>query len=433
MAAEFRDNGARGTTYRVLLVSDTYAPMIGGADRAIESVATELHGRGHTVAVATAWQPGLPERETRERIEVHRIRSLVSRLPAIADDPRRHVPPPFPDPEALLRLGRLVRRFRPDVIHSYGWLTYSCAPMLARGRVPLVLSLHDYGNFCALRTLLYEDRETCSGPAPSKCLGCAGGHYGRLKGTAAVAGVLGGRRSLARGLAGAQFNSAYMQRVAWRHLLHGRSRLTPGSSADALLPPLHVRLEDGAPNVDILERLPAEYILFVGALRRVKGVYALLEAYRRLDNPPPLVLAGTPEIDTPTSLPPNVTVLESLSHATVMALWDRALFGVFPSIGPEPFGLTIEEAMSRGRAVIATRPGGPEEKIADGETGLLVAAGDVNALATAMRRLIENPGLRERLGSAAAGRRQLFRPAEWIPRLEDLYRSVVAEPGAGRP
>jgi glycosyltransferase involved in cell wall biosynthesis len=418
--------------YRVLLVSDSYPPMIGGADMAVQSLATELHARGHTVAVATAWQPGLPEHETRDRIEVHRLRDLTSRIPAVADDPTRHVPPPFPDPEAVARIRRLVRRFRPDVIHSYGWLTYSCAPALASGRVPLVLSLHDYGNFCALRTLLHMDREPCSGPAPSKCLRCAATHYGPAKGAAAVAGVLGGRRPLARRAAGIQSNSEYMRQSAWRHLLRGRARLTPGSAADALLPPFHVRLEDGVPDRAILERLPREYILFVGALRRVKGVHDLLDAYAMLAAPPPLVLMGTREIDSPRHVPPGVTVVESVPHPTVMAAWDRALFGVFPSRGPEPFGLTVEEAMTHGRAVIGTTPGGHAEKIVDGETGLLVPAGRVEELAGAMERLIGDPALRDRLGEAARERMRLFTPEEWIPRLEALYESALAgSRGAG--
>ena len=107
-------------SYRVLLVTDAFAPMIGGADRAVGSVATELAARGHAVAVAAAWQPGLAAREMRDGIAVHRLRDLTSRIPWISADPYRHVPPPFPDPEAVVRFRRLIARFRPDLVHSYG-------------------------------------------------------------------------------------------------------------------------------------------------------------------------------------------------------------------------------------------------------------------------------------------------------------------------
>ena len=85
--------------YRVLLVTDAFEPMIGGAERAVKAVATELTARGHAVAVATPWQPGLAAHETLGGIPVHRLRDLTSRIPWISENPFRHTPPPFPDPE----------------------------------------------------------------------------------------------------------------------------------------------------------------------------------------------------------------------------------------------------------------------------------------------------------------------------------------------
>ncbi len=157
----------------------------------------------------------------------------------------------------------------------------------------------------------------------------------------------------------------------------------------------------------------------------MKGIRELLEAHARLDDAPPLVIVGTHEIDTPESFPAGVTVIEAMPHATVMAAWDRALFGVFPSVAPEPFGMVVNEAMSRGRAVIGTSPGGHGEMIVDGQTGLLVPGGDVDALTAAMRRLIDDEPLRERLGAAAAERASLFEPDTWVPRVEQLYDAAL--------
>jgi glycosyltransferase involved in cell wall biosynthesis len=416
---------------RVLLVSDAYAPTIGGAERSVGSIAAELVRRGHAVAVATAWHPGLPARETRDGVEVNRVRDLTSRVPWVSDNPYKHVPPPWPDPEAVVRLRRLVRRFRPDVVHSYGWLTYSCAAALARTRIPLVLSMRDYGNFCAVRTLLHRRREPCSGPAPGKCLGCAAQHYGAAKGAAAVAGVLGGRRPLARRVAGAHFNSEFMRDVTWRHLLAGRARFERDSRAEAAVPPFADDRESGPGDGAALAQLPGEpYILFVGALRLIKGLTDLVDAYVRIEDAPPLVLAGTREIDTPPAFPPGVTVVESMPHGAVMRAWDRALFGVFPSRAPEPFGVVVHEAMTRGRAVIGTTPGGHAEMIEDGRSGLLVRSGDVEGLAAAMRRLIGDRELRERLGAGARERAAAFSAERLVPRLEELLEAAVA--GAAR-
>ncbi len=74
------------------------------------------------------------------------------------------------------------------------------------------------------------------------------------------------------------------------------------------------------------------------------------------------------------------------------------------SRAPEPFGMVIVEAMMQGRAVVATRGGGPEEIIQDGETGLLVRPEEVDDLARAMRRLALDADLRRALGEGGLQR-----------------------------
>jgi len=64
----------------------------------------------------------------------------------------------------------------------------------------------------------------------------------------------------------------------------------------------------------------------------------------------------------------------------------------------------LMEAASQGLATVATRAGAIEELLIEGETGLLVSAGDPAALAAAIGRLIVDPGLRTRLGDAGQAR-----------------------------
>jgi glycosyltransferase involved in cell wall biosynthesis len=107
---------------RILLVTDAYPPMIGGADRAVQLLAHELRDRGHCIAVATTWQPNLSSREDDHGVAVYRLRDVISRIPGLSADPYRHIPPPFPDPESVWRFLRLIRRVRPELIHAYGWI-----------------------------------------------------------------------------------------------------------------------------------------------------------------------------------------------------------------------------------------------------------------------------------------------------------------------
>jgi glycosyltransferase involved in cell wall biosynthesis len=86
----------------------------------------------------------------------------------------------------------------------------------------------------------------------------------------------------------------------------------------------------------------------------------------------------------------------------VPALLRRTGIFVQPSKKPEPFGLSLVEAMAHGLPCVATDAGGPRDIVVDGATGLLVPPGDAAALAGAIERLWTDGALRARLGTAAA-------------------------------
>ena len=122
-----------------------------------------------------------------------------------------------------------------------------------------------------------------------------------------------------------------------------------------------------------------------------------------------------------------MTVLENVPHRAVMAAWERSLFGVIPSLWPEPLGSVVYEGMSRGKAMIGTTPGGHTDMIVPGETGLLVPAGDIDTLTQAMTDLIDQAELRERLGTAAKERSRLFTASVAVPQFERFYQSVIGQ------
>ncbi len=402
---------------RVLLVTDSYPPLVGGATFWSQQVARQMSERGHEMTLATTWQPDTPAFEEDGEVAVHRLRDLTSRVPGISADPYRHNPPPFPDPEAVLRLRRLIKRTKPDLVHSYGWLTHSVAAALLGTDVPLLVSTQDYGNICALRTL-FRHGEICSGSAPAKCLECAGSNYGAVKGAVAVGGIFGSRPLLRRKITRIHSISRYVAAMIEQDLrAPAPIEIVPNFGEDLSGKPV---------NEEILAQLPEQpFVFFVGALRGVKGIAELCSAYEQLDSPPPLVLAGPLAPDTPKRFPAGVTVLTSVPLPTVMAIWERALFGVFPSKWPEPLGNVVYEAMSKGQAVIGTRPGGHEDMIEDGKTGLLVKAGDVEELRAAMARLIADAGLREALGEQAKERARAFTAEAVLPELARLYEETA--------
>lgn len=432
---------------RILIVSDHYPPFIGGAHRQTQLLSRNLAQRGHQVAVATVWQPGLPaEQDEAGGVKVHRLRQLRTFLPSRGASTKQRHQPPFPDPITVLELRRLIDKFQPEVIHSYGWITYSCAFALLGKDIPLLISARDYAYSCATRTLVYKGAQICAGPEPAKCLACAAQLYGAPKGSTAVLSVFAGRTLLKRKLRGVHSISTYVQQILARDFLGVKAPLERQPAVLARQPELvqaiipSFREDDHEaprePEAQIqpyLAQLPREpFILFVGALRLVKGLQQLLSAYEKLESPPPLVVIGTIEKDTPRYFPPGVVILQNFPHPAVMASWDRALFGVIPSLWPEPLGSVVYEGMSRGKAVIGTTPGGHTDMIIDHQTGLLVPQGDVDALARAMRELLTNPELGERLGQAARERAHLFTADVVVPRFEQLYHQLVNQ-AAGRP
>jgi glycosyltransferase involved in cell wall biosynthesis len=87
-----------------------------------------------------------------------------------------------------------------------------------------------------------------------------------------------------------------------------------------------------------------------------------------------------------------------------------------PNTGPEPFGLALVEALGAGLPLISTAIGAATE-IIDDSCGVLVEPGDIQALAGALRRLIEERGERTRLGAAGPDRaRALCDPSRQLKR-----------------
>jgi glycosyltransferase involved in cell wall biosynthesis len=176
---------------------------------------------------------------------------------------------------------------------------------------------------------------------------------------------------------------------------------------------------------DRLRQLPDEpFILYFGDLTVDKGVWDLAEVYAGLGEAPPLVLIGRNYLDG-LSGRPNVHVLGPWPHELVIEALRRSMLSMAPSIWPEPFGLVALEAAAAGRPVIASNIGGLIDIVVDGVTGILVPPGNREAMAAALLRLIDDAGLRERMGAAGIERAAEFAPGNLVPRVEAAYELAV--------
>jgi trehalose synthase len=112
--------------------------------------------------------------------------------------------------------------------------------------------------------------------------------------------------------------------------------------------------------------------------------------------------------------------------AMVNALQRSAAVVVQKSIA-EGFGLTVSEAMWKARPVVASRVGGIQDQVVDGESGLLVDPTDLESFGAALTELLLDPALAERMGKAAMERvRMDFLGARHLRQYVELFERVIA-------
>lgn len=148
------------------------------------------------------------------------------------------------------------------------------------------------------------------------------------------------------------------------------------------------------------DALPQSFfrLIFVGQLQIGKGVHLLLEAWRQLKLPPAkaeLLLVGNLQRDvrqllTRQPLPPGARVQAGVSREELKKLYHSSSAFVLPSI-QDGFGMVMGEAMASKLPVIASTNTGAPDLITPGHNGLLIPAGNVEALAHAILQLYQNP------------------------------------------
>ncbi len=273
---------------------------------------------------------------------------------------------------------RAARRWRADLIHVPYW----ASPL--RASIPAVVTIHD------LIPLLL--------PAYS------GGALGRLYTRLVAASARRATRVLT--------DSQASRRDIIQHL-----RIPAGRVDTTLLAPdAHFAPVTDADEIDRVRRkygLPPRYLLYLGGFDVRKNVPGILRAFARLKRAEiDLVLAGKPPARDTAFFPgpqriagelgiaDHVHLAGWIDEADKPALYSAALAFVFPSLY-EGFGLPPLEAIACGTPAIVSDAGSLPEVV--GEAGLCVEAENVEALTEAMRRLVEDSCLYEKLrGNCAA-------------------------------
>lgn len=323
------------------------------------------------------------------------------------------------NPWAALALHRLMKAFRPDVVHLRMFHS-QLSPLILRElrNTPTLLHVVNYQLICPLNTKLLPDGTSCTYRAGAVCqtTGCISA-AGRLRFAVqqrmwnawggAIDVVVANSRWTAARLAsdGVDVDG---------HVSYGVTPLEPR-------PPL----------------APTPILAFVGRLFRKKGVDVLLRAMPLVravvPNAQLLVVGQGPErkrleeLIEKLHLKDAVTMHGFVLRNDITTLLRDAWLQVVPSVYEEPFGVVTIEAMMRGTALVATNMGGPSDVVREGVTGFLVPPGDAGALAAAIIRVLGDRALAELLGANAyAIARREFTESSSIDRVLTLYETAVS-------
>jgi glycogen synthase len=374
---------------RIALATSSYDPYVGGVEEHVRNVARGLRDRGHDVAVWTVDRDG----GTGERlVDGILVRDLPTPLPA------RSLPAMTRYLRRVPGAARAWRRAsaadRPDIVHvhCFGPNGTYARRLVARTGTPMVITSHgetladDAGVFQSSRFAMASLRS----------------------GLAAAAAVTGCSRVALDDLV-ARFG---LDPARGRVVFNGIDPHEAAGPAPA--------------------GVSGRYVAAVGRLQRVKGFDLLVEAFARASLPDDmrLVIGGDgPERDglreraDALGIGDRLVLPGRLDRGSVGGLWAGAVAGVVPSRF-EAFGIAVLEGWRAGAAMIVTPHGGPPEFVRDGVDGLLVDPLDPDALAAALRSLVDDPGRAAALAGAGSARIPSFTWDHVVDEYERIYTGI---------
>lgn len=365
---------------RVLMLSWEYPPVvIGGLGRHVHAIARHIAGQGHEVVILCRHEAGTDA-------ATHPTEDAVAdgvRVIRVAEDPTHLV---FEKDlvawtlamgHAMIRAGlRLLDGWRPDVVHAHDWLvTHPAITLSEQAGVPLVATLHATE---------------------------AGRHSGWL--SQPLNQQVHSAEWWLANRADALITCSAAMRAEAAHLFEvdpeGIEVIHNG------IEPRSWRVPASVVRATRAEHGDAPLLLFFGRLEWEKGVHDLIAALPKIRRTHPgarLVVAGRGtqtrnlvELSRKLRVRRAVDFAGHLTDDALSALLAAADAVVLPS-RYEPFGIVALEAAAAGAPLVASTAGGLGEVVIDGRTGLSFAPGDVDALTTAVRTVLDDPaGARRR-------------------------------------
>ncbi len=367
----------------------TRGDVLGGAQTHVRELSLELRKLGHEVTVITGAAGVFTDQLHAIGIASLQIKSLVRPV-------RPHL-----DLAALVELCYTLRRLKPDLVCAHTAKAGGLARAAARlQHIPSVFTPHGWSMLD--RTAANASSSDADRPNPFYCW------------AETLAGKLGAR----------VINVCEHERT-----LAERYGVSPAKTLEVV--------HNGIAEVRLNRTRPVEadppVIVMVARFAAQKDHATLIEAFSGLQSMPwRLLLVGEGELEIRIShqiaalgLTKRVQILPAETNVGRLLMASQ-IFVL--STNFEALPISILEAMRAGLPVVATNVGGIAESVRHGETGLLVHRGDVTGLREALMRLIADPELRVKMGTAGRNLwRAQFTASAMAARTVEVYQRALAQ------
>jgi glycosyltransferase involved in cell wall biosynthesis len=300
--------------------------------------------------------------------------------------------------ESRNKFNKLVNRFHPDIIHLqniHAHISPSIIFEAIKHGIPVVWTLHDYKLICPNSHFIIDKKgEICEACGRNSYLQAI---FKRCKKDSILASTMAVIEAYSHRIMGLRNKIDFFISPS----IFLRKKLINRGFKRNKVKHLPLFLPDKMFNK---ESKSNGYLLFLGKLEPIKGIFHLLEACKQSPNIN-LILAG--KVREPIAsrlsrlLPPNARYVGIKKGDELRKILIESTALVLPSIWYENQPFSILEAFAAGKPVIASDLGGMTELIKNSRGGLLIPPGNPDSLREAMHWIMEHPEHAKKLGKSA--------------------------------
>jgi glycosyltransferase involved in cell wall biosynthesis len=373
---------------KIIQVAPYFQPHIGGVETHVLDISVELQKRGHEVSVFTSqYNPNLPEFESHDGLEIHRIKPMVNI---------------FTTP-LIPKLRKKLLKSPCDLVHAHippPFVEFFSARARNKTKIPLVLTYH-----CDLELPNFLNKFI------SGFYRRTFGHYSLIHTDRIIVTTN---------------TYAATSRSVW----HFKPLVVPNAVSSKDFNPDN----DGSKIRKRHDLDGKNVVLYVGRIKFHKGIEYFVSAAKFFKDDTKFLIVGSGDYEEVVKdyienlkLEDRVIMVGKVPSEELPLYYAACDVFVLPSLTRlEAFGIVGLEAMASGKPVVISDIPGVREVIKNGKEGFLTPPMGIKEMAQNIKKLLDNPDLRKKMGMA--GRKKViekFEISKVVDQLEKVYQKVL--------